>query len=258
MTDSINIINTIQLILNGIAIIGGSAIWTLYIKNLKQEASTKQAQIDNIQSLTEFWKTRAGELEKQSASNIEKTLSDRIDIREKEIERLTKDAQSSAEIVQNAIGERDFLSRELTKYQEFKSIYDTIFWEGDEAGGDPDKAVQKSIKWLGNVGVDSGTLMITDPCYVNSEWNHTDSRQSENEGTNEADDSATTAETDLFPYSLDGAFDAVSKNGYGSLAYRLGHEGAGVAFGTAWGDGLYPVHAELHDGRIIRVYINTE
>ncbi len=32
--------------------------------------------------------------------------------------------------------------------------------------------IQVEVVHLGNVGVDSGQLMITDPCYIDSEWQH--------------------------------------------------------------------------------------
>ncbi|PVW02516.1 hypothetical protein DEA06_15330 [Microbacterium sp. Gd 4-13] len=61
----------------------------------------------------------------------------------------------------------------------------------------------------------------------------------------------------MFHYSYDVACQAtLSGGGHGELAFEKGHAGAGFAFGTAWGDGIYPVYAEENDGRIVRVYVN--
>ncbi len=44
---------------------------------------------------------------------------------------------------------------------------------------------------------------------------------------------------------------------YDGLALEKAHEGAGIAFQTGWGDGMYPAYAEKQDGRIVRVYVNV-
>lgn len=60
-----------------------------------------------------------------------------------------------------------------------------------------------------------------------------------------------------FNFSYPGAcYATLSENGYGELKYESGHEGAGVAFNTAFGDGVYPVYIEKYGGRNIRVYID--
>lgn len=126
-----------------------------------------------------------------------------------------------------------------------------------------DDNVKIEVVLLGEVGVDSGQLMITDPCYVDSEW------QSQSEADEEwwskkvpgHDDlvslTARVEEKKLTPYSYRGAAEATLSGQYGELAFKHGHTGAGVAFATAWGDGIYPVYGELHNGRITRVYITT-
>src|SRR5699024_11591410 len=63
---------------------------------------------------------------------------------------------------------------------------------------------------------------------------------------------------DTFNYSYNGACQPTeSEEGYGELRYQLGHTGAAVVFGSGWGDGFYPVFAEKHNGRIMRVYVYT-
>lgn len=73
---------------------------------------------------------------------------------------------------------------------------------------------------LGHVDVDSGLLMIGDPCYF------------EDEKWGEKHYSAMC--DDLFE-------DHMNSKTHVSLPHERGHAGKGVAFGTAWGDGGYPV-----------------
>jgi hypothetical protein len=128
---------------------------------------------------------------------------------------------------------------------------------------------------IGHVGVDSGQLLMCDPCYIDSEWSKedfTDIRVYEHKDTKEKlqymvdfphyeaeiakygknmnqliatgewdDVPATESE---FPFSYNACCKAtLSDDGHGQLNYKLGHPGVGVAFSTAYGDGVYPVYA---------------
>jgi hypothetical protein len=128
---------------------------------------------------------------------------------------------------------------------------------------------------IGHVGVDSGQLLMCDPCYIDSEWSKedfTDIRIYEHKETKERlqykvdfpdyeaeiskygknmnqliktgewiDIPATDFE---FPFSYNACCKAtLSDSGHGQLNYKLGHPGVGVAFSTAFGDGIYPVYA---------------
>jgi len=80
-------------------------------------------------------------------------------------------------------------------------------------------------KWelIGEVGVDSGTIMICDPCY----W--IDSQEKK----------FTWKEWCKLTEKL-GLF----KDGFSSIPYDLGHEGRGVVIGSFGGDGTYGVYVK--------------
>ena len=121
---------------------------------------------------------------------------------------------------------------------------------------------------LGEVGVDSGQLMITDPCCIDQEWkgwngdgarhhSYFDQAVGEEVSDREETDEANDIDRALAPFSYQGAMKTTLSASYGELAFKRGHAGAGAVFQTAWGDGNYPVYGELHDGRIVRAYINA-
>lgn len=78
---------------------------------------------------------------------------------------------------------------------------------------------------------------------------------------NEARAAELVADVDLDPtreFSYRGACDVSHLKGedFGQLHYRLGHAGAGVAFSSGYGDGVYPVYARRNeDGRIVEARI---
>ena len=80
---------------------------------------------------------------------------------------------------------------------------------------------------IGRFGVDSGQAMVGDPCYLES-WGQ------DNE------------------FNYDKACDVTIKNKFGVLSH-----GMSVVFETGYGDGAYPVYAELNeDGRVARITID--
>lgn len=90
------------------------------------------------------------------------------------------------------------------------------------------------LELIGYVGVDSGQLLLCDPCYIDSQWEEEDFSD-ENLSPKHA-------------FSYNACSQAtLSENGYGQLKYKMGHDGVGVAFRTAFGDGVYPVYAKIDD-----------
>ena len=119
-------------------------------------------------------------------------------------------------------------------------------------------------KWkkLGVVGVDSGQLLICDPCYLDDAngsvgWEkNTDPEPHAFEPKNNA--------IDRTDFSYRGAC-AVSmmlshENGDGQINYAMGHSGRAVVFNSGYGDGTYEVEGrEIDDPdwgkRIVEVRI---
>ncbi len=96
--------------------------------------------------------------------------------------------------------------------------------------------MQKKI--IGYAPVDSGQLIVVDPCYLR-EW----------KDGNVDDDSHYGRACQA----------TLGKDGGGSILVS-GIAGDGVAFSTGWGDGLYPVIAHYgegeNDGRIMKITID--
>jgi hypothetical protein len=150
-------------------------------------------------------------------------------------------------------------------------------------------------KVVGQVGVDSGQVMICDPCYIESEWKqeefedyrpyivmfhgvesrvdmglmlqnginyNTPLKQYENTSMNELIKEGLAKEVMVPPtgvFSYNGACKATSsKDQGGQLNYKMGHAGAGVAVRTGYGDGLYPVTVayDQKTGRVRKVTVD--
>jgi hypothetical protein len=144
-------------------------------------------------------------------------------------------------------------------------------------------------KEIGEVGVDSGQILICDPCYIDSEWKKEEfnviRRYRHNDGTilrygvdfphyeavilkygksmNQinADNEAVEMPDDI-PPEHNFSYNACCKKtcsdaGHGQLNYEMGHPGVGVVTSSGYGDGCYPVIADIDDqtGRIKSITI---
>jgi hypothetical protein len=92
---------------------------------------------------------------------------------------------------------------------------------------------------IGQFAVDSGQAIVGDPCYLDDwePWN--DKKVSFDEHVNK-----------VGHYGYLGACNATLGKGFGQLGNQA------VAFSTGYGDGLYPVYANINeDGRITKVVI---
>ncbi|MBD1383733.1 hypothetical protein IDJ75_00460 [Mucilaginibacter rigui] len=273
-----------QVILNGTALVAGGWFYKAYVENLKESLNSKEEQTKTALMNMNFWKDKSAELEKKTPEFVEKILSDRIKIREEEITRLSEDKDSHIQELNIQRQELSVLKSELEKAKDVSRQAISIENYFDD---DTFDKTELEIEEMGIVGVDSGQLMITDPCYIDSEWvkeefenirlykdkntsiiyqyekdfGHFDDiiigyDKTVNELIN--DNILERLETSSeFNYSYKGVCAATfSKKGFGELNYKKGHKGAGIAFGTLLGDGEYKVYAEKYNGEIFRVYID--
>jgi hypothetical protein len=94
---------------------------------------------------------------------------------------------------------------------------------------------------IGGFAVDSGQAMIGDPCYL-EDWKPWNS-----EVDNFEDHPQHAGE-----YGYLGACNATLEKGYGDLG-----NGFGVVFNTGYGDGYYPVYAEIDENnRVVSITVN--
>ena len=149
------------------------------------------------------------------------------------------------------------------------------------------------LEFIGYVGVDSGQLLLCDPCYIDSQWvkedfedfrvyQHKDTKNKltyridfgnyaepiEVYGGKNMNELIATGEWEelpdnkeaVNPFSYNACAKAtLSNEGHGELSFKLGHPGAGVAFRTAFGDGMYPVIAHyLDDGTLQSVEVRFQ
>lgn len=103
-------------------------------------------------------------------------------------------------------------------------------------------AVKKDeLVHIGNFGVDSGQVLITDPCYLDK-WENWDDREEPFDNHNNK----------RGEYGYLGACGVTLTEGHGPLSGFLG-----VVSTTGWGDGLYPVYAKIgEDDRVAMLVID--
>ena len=95
----------------------------------------------------------------------------------------------------------------------------------------------KEMTLIGHFAVDSGQAMVGDPCYLD-EWDTNKNEEWNIEGK-------------VGEYSYHGASATTLANNYGELGIANA-----IVFSTGYGDGYYPVYAEMNeDGRVARIVI---
>jgi hypothetical protein len=104
--------------------------------------------------------------------------------------------------------------------------------------------VTETVK-VGVIGVDAGLCWIGDPCYI---LHKSEKEKPEAIGTDWPD-----FVNRLYGNNLCGESSCVVGK---QMKYDLGHSGLGVVVSTGYGDGLYPVYAEVKDGRVAKVWVD--
>ena len=100
----------------------------------------------------------------------------------------------------------------------------------------------KNKKLLGYFPVDSGQIMICDPCYIDSEWEKKEAKEPFN---------------DYGQFSYAGAVSTtlrplgIKDKNKGQLYFKNGVE-AGVVSGNFGGDGCYPVYGIYGEGNELK------
>lgn len=290
-------IEVLQLALNGGALIAGASVWKLYVNQLKERIETKSGMVEAEKERTAFWKDRAEAAEARSPEKIESILEERINRQASEIERLKQDEEHESskrrDAEQQLLELRSLLAatKGLEQFLEMEADFkpDDDYIEFLRSITDPDASPAAEVRLLGEVSVDSGQLLITDPCYIDSEWmdepfvdirrylhlqtekilkyrvdfQHYEEKipdfgQSMNEmlGAGAVIQIPNTPPDSVHPYSYNGACQATTIGEYGDLSFGNGTTGAGVVFASGWGDGFYPVFGEFRAGRIVRVFIS--
>lgn len=287
------IINYLQIGTNAFALLVAGWIYAAYIKNLNSTLKSKDEQIKAVDKNISFLRDKITDLEKKSPENIEKILNERIKIREEEIVRLNDDKKDHVSEVSTKGEEVKRLKSELEKTKDIRRTMDLLELDLEEDEDDEYRLfsldAEYEIEEMGEVAVDSGQLMITDPGYINSEWqddefedirlvkdietgeiyqfrkdfiNYGEKISGFDNTVNELVESGKfehleVDNSDKVNFSYAGVCHAtLSEKGYGELPFKLGHVGAGIAVRTVLGDGMYPVYAEKYDGKIVRVYFN--
>jgi hypothetical protein len=94
-------------------------------------------------------------------------------------------------------------------------------------------------KLIGHIGVDSGQMMLCDPCYIDSIW--------EKKGTKDFNDLS----------AFEGEFNYLGacQSTLSDKASGILKNGVGAVCSTGWGDGSYPVYVTYEGDRISEMRI---
>ncbi len=285
-----NFEHIISLVANLGALSVAVILYAAYIKSLRSQISLKDEQLKTAEQNIKLWKDKTFNLERQSPQYVEKVLADRIRIREEEIARLAKDDESHQTEIEQKNAEIIKLKAELETAQQFGrgiSIYDS---ENDEYRQLSSSEIE--LKDLGEVWVDSATLLITDP------WHIERPREIEIEDYPPINYMFRSKETGEIIYmdsdkelftldELKGDFTARQLVEMGCLeelptlkelpadpesyikggklsfvgfepktvSFYNGLPGAGLAIGTS-GDGTYTIRGEVYKGKVYRIFID--
>ncbi|HCG8290496.1 TPA: hypothetical protein NJ528_004483 [Vibrio parahaemolyticus] len=277
--------------LSALTVIG--FIYVAYIKNLRSVTKLKDEQLKIAEQNIANWKEKCLELERKSPEFVEKLLSERIKIREDELQRLTQDSEIVASSIEQKNKEIVSLKSSLLKATEFRKSYSV--WDREKSDFIEVSHSELEQKNLGSICVGAATIMICDPLYLKmqNEYEQEDAPRQDRMykvvETGEVfctslyddnydmellglDESLTPHEMleqglliDLGePKSLPAIPETYIKGDLLSSEYRKvrhlsfinGRVGAGITV-SLLGDGVYPVYAETYQGEIQRIVIDV-
>lgn len=148
--------------LGSLAVVG--VIYVAYIRNLRSVVNLKDTHLKIAEQNVKLWKDRAIELERRSPEFIEKQLSERIKIREEEIQRLSHDGEEHIEKIARKNSEIEALKETLEKTNQYRESFSV--WDRDRSDfiEVPHTELEQTI--VGSLYVDTATLIICDPYYI--------------------------------------------------------------------------------------------
>ncbi len=262
-------------------------LYVAYIKNINEKLKIKDEQLKLLEKNYSFWKDKANDLEKRSPEAIESILNNRIEIHTKELVRLSQDAEKNSSEIEEKNRQINQLKSEVERTKYFSRALTYYDSEIDDEVIIPENEVD--LIELGEVFVDSASLMITDPCYIDSQWQDLEYKplnKYKDINTGEVyqhaidfqrfDETHPSYNKKYFelinektlilieeerPYSYSyagSAYATSSKLGYGELPFKAGESGAGFSIKTVYGDGVYKIMGEKYKGDIIRIYIDLQ
>lgn len=120
---------------------------------------------------------------------------------------------------------KEIKSIDDVKYSQYGEMIYKVFLNAEGKRKMKDKLVK-----IGAVGVDSGQLVITDPCYIDAFWE----KDSELKFTNK----------EVKGFSYNACCNKQEKT-FKQIKYPIGHNGLAVVFDSGLGDGYYEVYAKI-------------
>jgi len=276
------------LIFNGLTIATVGWLYIAYFKNLNASLKAKDEQLKITEKNLLFWKDKANDLEKKTPEYMEEVLAKRIKHREEEIKRLDIDKIESLKLLESKSKALTLLKKNLEQTINLNRALTYYDFDSKEEIIIPDSEI--SIIELGELAVDSASLLIADPLYIRDEWDnnieyedlriykhietkkvyqygvdfqhYTDIMKGFTKNINELINEKTLLEVEVnheYTFSYAGAaYASSSKNGYGELKFKNGHTGVGICVRTVYGDGYYRVYGEQYKGNIVRIYIDLQ
>lgn len=215
-------------------------------------------------------------------------MAKRIKYREEEIKRLDSDNSENLKLLRGKTNALESLKKQLETTSTLNRALTYYDVDTKEEIIIPESEIE--IEILGEVAVDTASILITDPLYIRDEWQndiefedirlykHFESAKIYQYGVDfkrynelldgyEKNINELISDKILIPIEIEreysyspagAAYASMSKDGYGELEFKKGHKGAGICVSTVYGDGYYSVYGERYKGNLVRIFIDLE